>query len=83
MSPQEIGDWGNIYGTLRVNRNLSHVHSGRQSIQISHPTPRAHGADIELAVQDTLVVRYYMDQVSEYGDILLPIGSENSGGVVR
>ena len=152
MSPQEIGDWGNIYGTLRVNRNLSHVHSGRQSIQISHPTPRTHGADIELAVQDTLFVRYYMkfqatfpgshhtgmvirggeagslldnptgtrpngtnhfvatfdhlspmqewgsaendnspgysynylyhmDQVSEYGDILLPIGRENGGGL--
>jgi len=59
--PQQGNRWDNVWGLVRVTREPSNVHSGRQAIEITHTQPRSHGAEKRLDPgYDRLFLRYYM-----------------------
>ena len=59
--------WDNVWGLPRVTRDPECVHSGRQAVQVTHTSPRSHGADKLLRPgHDTLFVRYYMKYAADF-----------------
>jgi len=59
--------WDNAWGTVRITRDPSNVHSGRQAVEITHDHPRSHGADRRFAEGfEVLHVRYYMKYAERF-----------------